>query len=240
MLATGVGIWLFCTPPQEPWKTDSPNIIFLVKPILASAPQHWVKSWRQRLGWSKKDKLYCFARQRGPQQGNALKIKCLNLEVVVRSFIVKIQRGGCDQFVDILWIGWWWGRWESASSTFRFQSVWGVYVLVGSIQLTSPGGGFSISNQFRDIFRYIPWWGARILPQGCTIVTWLFLPCLCISFLPWLASEPALWNLRKVMEAEWSLFPVIKKQGTQKGFCTQEPHRVLLSFNCTDEKAEAQ
>ena len=32
------------------------------------------------------------------------------------------------------------------------------------------------------------------------------------------------------MEAEWSLFPVIKKWGTKKGFCAREPHRVLLGF----------
>lgn len=30
---------------------------------------------------------------------------CLDLEVVVRAFIEKIQTGGCDQLVDILWIG---------------------------------------------------------------------------------------------------------------------------------------
>ena len=35
------------------------------------------------------------------------------------------------------------------------------------------------------------------------------------------------------MEAEWSLFPVIKKRGTQKGFCAQEPHRVLLGITGT-------
>ena len=32
------------------------------------------------------------------------------------------------------------------------------------------------------------------------------------------------------MEAEWSLFPTNKKWGTQKGFCAQKPHMVLLSF----------
>ena len=30
------------------------------------------------------------------------------------------------------------------------------------------------------------------------------------------------------MEAEWNLFPVIRKRGTQKGFYAQEPQRVLL------------
>ena len=31
----------------------------------------------------------------------------------------------------------------------------------------------------------------------------------------------------------WSLFPTNKKRGTQKGFCDQEPHRVLLGFKLT-------
>ena len=33
------------------------------------------------------------------------------------------------------------------------------------------------------------------------------------------------------MEAEGGPFPKNKKLGTQKGFCAQEPHRVLLSYN---------
>lgn len=37
-----------------------------------------------------------------------------------------------------------------------------------------------------------------------------------------------LWNSVKVLDAEWSLFPTNKKWETQKGFCAQEPHRVLL------------
>ena len=71
--------------------------------------------------------------------------------------------------------------------------------------------------------------GTRILPQGCTIVSWLFLPCLCIPFLPWSA---AVWTcsleLRKVREAEWGPFPKNKTWGTQKGFCAQETHRPCL------------
>ena len=48
---------------------------------------------------------------------------CLNLEVLVRSFIVMVQRGGCDQLMDILLIGWWGGNSESAPSTFLSQCV---------------------------------------------------------------------------------------------------------------------
>ena len=64
-------------------------------------------------------KLYCFARQKGPEQANALKTVCPNLEGVVRSFIVMVQRGR-DQLMDTLLIGWWGGKWESESSTFWF------------------------------------------------------------------------------------------------------------------------
>ena len=39
--------------------------------------------------------------------GNAPKIVCPNLEGVVRSFTVMVQREGCNQLVDLLLIGWW-------------------------------------------------------------------------------------------------------------------------------------
>jgi len=48
-----------------------------------------------------KKQPYCFARQRGPQQVDALKTVCPHLEGVVRSFIVMVQRGH-DQLLDIL------------------------------------------------------------------------------------------------------------------------------------------
>ena len=43
----------------------------------------------------------------------------------MESFIVMVQRG-CDQLMVVLWIGWWWGKWVSASLTFWFQLVWGL------------------------------------------------------------------------------------------------------------------
>ena len=110
----------------------------------------------------------------------------------------------------------------------------GVYVLVGSIQLTSP-----------------TWWEFQYLQNSSKILFCISLegepgPCpkAVLLFLDYSslvsASSPfpnlelfelAHWNSGKVMEAVWSLFPVIKKQGTQKDFCAQEPHRVLLGFN---------
>ena len=78
----------------------------------------------------------------------------------------------------------------------------------------------------------LPWEGTRILPHGCTIVAWLFLPCLCIPpFLHQQLSDPVPWNLGKIMEAEWGLFPKNKKWGAQRGFCARKPHRALLSYS---------
>ena len=64
----------------------------------------------------------------------------------------RMREGGCevcDQFVDILLIGWWWGNWESTSSAFGFQRIWGLracgqhivnfFHLVGvSVSATAP------------------------------------------------------------------------------------------------------
>ena len=35
---------------------------------------------------------------------------------------------------------------------------------------------------------YIPWGGTCTLPKGCTIVSWLFLSCLHLPSIPWLAT----------------------------------------------------
>ena len=72
------------------------------------------------------------------------------------------------------------------------------------------------------------WGGTRTLPQGCTIVSWLLLPCLCIPSLPWLATVQICPLELREGPGVWGLFP---RNGGQKGFCAQEPHRVLLSFS---------
>ena len=48
--------------------------------------------------------------------------------------------------------------------------------------------GFSFYKELKDIVMCIPWGGTRTLLQGCSAVSWLFLPCLCIPSLPWLAT----------------------------------------------------
>ena len=91
-------------------------------------------------------------------------------------------------------------------------------------------GGFSSAEELKDIIMCIPWGGTRTLPQGCTIVSWLLLPCHCIPSLPWLAT---VWMCPLELRdghGGWKLFPTNKKQRTQKGFHAQERHRVLLGF----------
>ena len=78
----------------------------------------------------------------GHSIANALKTMCPNLEGVVRSFIVVFQRGH-DQLVDLLLIGWWGGKWESASSTFCSQPVWGLHAC-GQHKFLPPGEGFCV------------------------------------------------------------------------------------------------
>ena len=76
----------------------------IVKLNPASVHGHGIKSRGRVLG--EVEKNYCFARQRGSQQANALKTVCPNLEGIVGSFIVMVQRGR-DELVDLLLIGWW-------------------------------------------------------------------------------------------------------------------------------------
>ena len=55
-------------------------------------------------------------------------------------------------------------------------------------------GGFIKNSE--DIVMCIPWGWARTLPQICTAVSWLLLPCFCIPSLPWLVH----WNSGTFME----------------------------------------
>ena len=139
-----------------------------------------------------------------------------------------VQRGG-DHLVDTLLIGYVGGSIISFLVPTSLGSIclWVTYI--------SHLVEVSISaKQLKDVFVHIPWGVARTLPQDCTVVFWLFLLSLHIFSLLWLAiAWSALWNSGKVMEAEWCLFPVIKIKGTQKGFCAQNPCRVLLSGNAS-------
>ena len=76
----------------------------------------------------------------------------------------------------------------------------------------------------------ILWGRTGPLPQACTVVSW------CNSLLslrPLPSLLATLWTCPlelKEGHGGWSLFPTNKKWGTQNGFHSQEPHRVLFSF----------
>ena len=60
----------------------------------------------------------------------------------------------------------------------------------------------------------------------------LFLPVSASPSFPIYLFKPIPWNSGKVLEAEWSLFSIIKEGETQKGFSAPEPHRVLVGTKC--------
>ena len=62
----------------------------------------------------------------------------------------------------------------------------------------------------------------RILPQGCAVVTWLVLPCLCIPFLPWSATVWT-WPLElREGHGGW-MRPIILKARNKWLFCPGAP-----------------
>ena len=103
-----------------------------------------------------------------------------DLEGAVRCFIVMIQRG-CHQLMDILLTGWWWGKWESASSILSVQPVWGLYACGQDTVNFSHLMEVSVSvKQLVYSLRGNQDPAPRL--QYCLF--WLFLPCLCIFSLP--------------------------------------------------------
>lgn len=75
------------------------------------------------------------ARQGGPGDSRPHR-RVSRLDGAMRSLSATVHRG-CDQHVGITLTGWWGGKWESASPTFRFQLVWGPHA-GGQRRLTFP------------------------------------------------------------------------------------------------------
>ena len=74
----------------------------------------------------------------------------------MRSVIVMAQRGR-DQLVDTLLIGWWGGKWESASSTIWVHPVWGLCACGQQTVNFSHLMGVSVSaKQLKDVVMCIP------------------------------------------------------------------------------------
>ena len=202
------------------------------------ASVHWcrIKSQRQCSGWSGKGQPCYFARQRGSQWAIDLKTMCLNLGKRVRSFIVIVQRG-CDQLVDIPLMGWWWGKWESASSTFWFQPVWGLHACgQHAVNFFHLVGMLASAKQLKDVTQdniSSPWGGTKSAWPCFMVKLLLFclsaLLCFYIFSILWLNLLFETWGrLRRI---KFSFSCKNKKQRTQKDFCKLwGPCRVLLCF----------
>ena len=129
-----------------------------------------------------------------------------------------VQRG-CDQlFQSFFWLvgGEVSGSQHHQPSGFSRSGVW---VHVGT------WWGFHYLQNSSNIVMHIPWGGTRTLPQGCTTVSWLFLPCLCIPSLPWLAT---VWTcLLELREGHGSWMKPIscnqRNGGHRKAFVPRSP-----------------
>ena len=155
----------------------------------ASVPQHQINSQKQSSGWSRKNSLIALP-GRGPQQAECV------LTQVVRSFIVKeAQRGGwCYPLTYLPLTGGWWGRRESASSTFWFQQVWAPRACGRPTVNFSRLVGLSVSaKQLKDPVLCIPWGGSGPAPR---------LRC-CFSRCSSLVSGPSLPWLASVWTSRW-------------------------------------
>ena len=83
--------------------------------------------------------------------------------------------------------------------------------------------GFWFCEEFKDTFVCIFWGRTWTLSQGSTIVSWLFLSCLCIPSLSCLATVRICPLELGVVHGGHSLFPTNKKQGARKGFWLRSP-----------------
>ena len=124
-------------------------------------------------------------------------------------FIGKIGGEGCKVCYFLL-IGWWW-----------VNSAPGICAQP-EVAILHLGGALVPTEELKDIVMCIPWGETRTLPQGCTVVSWLLLPCFCIS--P--SSLATVWicplELREGQGGWMKPISYNKKWGTQNSFCGQE------------------
>ena len=142
-----------------------------------------------------------------------------------RSFIVIVWRGS-DQLVDLLLMGWCWGKSESASSAFRCNCS-GVYILGGGIpSWTSPKWrGFQYLQNRSKILLCVS------LDVESGLCSKAALDCFSLVSHPLPSLVKSLFNPSiRTQEMSWKLnegcFLQSKKWESSRP-CTQEPHRAL-------------
>ena len=112
-----------------------------------------------------------------------------NSMMAFRERFLKRGRGGVccgvlDQLMDILLICWWWGNWESTSSTFWFQPIWCLCACgqhtVNFFHLVGVSVSAKIAQRTWLRYYYIPWGGTKC-PWFCLMakvllfcLAWLF------------------------------------------------------------------
>ena len=105
---------------------------------------------------------------------------------------------------DFLLIGWWWGD----------RVVFQESCAQPEVTILHLGGGLGSAKELYNIVMYIPWGAIRTLPQSCTIVSSLLLPCFCIPSFPWLVT---VWTCPLELregQGDW-MKPISYKQGTE-------------------------
>ena len=136
-----------------------------------------------------------------------------------------VGRARRDQLRDIFLIGEWWGYWESASSTFCFQVIWGL----------RASGQHTI-----DFFR---WWGLKYLPNSFKDMAHNIIHSLWRTEGPWLRWMAELlapftflsvFSSASLMKLVFWLKFFCRHKGRWRTwvgvFTLGRPHRVLFSY----------
>ena len=82
---------------------------------------------------------------------------------------------------------------QTATLLFFISFPWGWSWSLSPVQCQEPPSivhqalCLVLNSHFKNTVTCIPWGRTRILPQGCTVVSWLFFQCFCIPSLLWLA-----------------------------------------------------
>ena len=113
----------------------------------------------------------------------------------------------------------------------------GVYMLVGSIQLTSPtwGVGFGTCEQHKDIVMSFPWGGLGLCPKAALFIVFgLFLPCFRI---PSLLSASSPFPSQQLFEPA----PGTQRRSWRQPIsCNQEIKKWLLCLGAPEGPAQFQ
>ena len=166
------------------WLTDWPLSIFVsVAKILAVfVPWHWIEMWIH--SWRIGENRSSFNCQEKREHSGLVP------HYSEESY--SVQGAGHDQLLDTFLTGWWWGHWESVSSTFWFQQVWGLcacgqHTLEFCLQNSSKGRAQSIIYSCWGRTRSL-WlcWMSKLIILSCLFSFSLYFLTSLIKLIIWL------------------------------------------------------